>query len=324
MNANHFRIQSKSFVLTYSNCEQQNWQVFDKEALLQHIKDLGRMEPTSIAVCQEAHQDGSTHFHALVVYPRRKDIGNPLYFDYHGVHPTIEKCRSIEASLIYIKKDGNFLTFGPFRNANVFEVCQDMAKEEWVVYCLQSRPIIPFQYMDHIWKTVHPKVSENTITQLDPRCDGGTQVADLVFFDYPAHMYSSKVLVIEGPTGCGKTTWALKHAPKPALFVSHLDVLKNEFIKDYHQSIIFDDMSFLHIPRDAQLKIVEQRMPASIHCRYKNAEIPAGVPKIFTCNFYPFLEDAAIRRRVHHHHVVMPEEVRRPVAPPNEDYVIEL
>lgn len=104
-------------------------------------------------------------------------------------------------------------------------------------------------------------------------------------------------LVLEGESGIGKTQFALALLPK-ALWVTHMDDLLS-FDPSQHTGIIFDDMSFKHMPRTAQIHITDYDMTRSIHCRYRSACIPKHTPKIFTCNEYPFTEnDAAIDRRV--------------------------
>lgn len=77
-----------------------------------------------------------------------------------------------------------------------------------------------------------------------------------------------------------------------------MDVLRS-FRAGYHKSIIFDDMAFSHLPREAQIHITDTSDEAHIHCRYGYAIIPAGVQKIFTANIYPFLVDPAIERRLY-------------------------
>jgi len=106
-----------------------------------------------------------------------------------------------------------------------------------------------------------------------------------------------KTLVLVGPSGIGKTTWAKKNAPKPCLFVSHLDDLKS-FRADMHKSIMFDDVSVTHMPITSQIHLCDMENVRSIHVRYGTVTIPAGVPKIFTCNSSPIaLEHPAIARR---------------------------
>jgi len=106
-----------------------------------------------------------------------------------------------------------------------------------------------------------------------------------------------KALILVGESGVGKTTWAKTHIPKPCLFVTHIDELKG-FIKGYHRSILFDDVSFKHYPIQAQIHLVDFYDPRSIHVRYGIASIPANTVKFFTCNEDPFdLEHPAVSRR---------------------------
>lgn len=105
-------------------------------------------------------------------------------------------------------------------------------------------------------------------------------------------------LLIVGESGIGKTTWAKQVIPKPCLFVSHIDDLR-KFKPNYHLSILFDDVSILHMPETAQIHLTDAENPRSIHCRYGTARIPAGTVKIFTCNSVPVdTNSLAISRRI--------------------------
>jgi hypothetical protein len=68
-----------------------------------------------------------------------------------------------------------------------------------------------------------------------------------------------------------------------------------------HTGIVFDDMCFKHLPRTAQIHLVDQDDDRSIHIRYTTAFIPAGTPKVFTSNTPDIFEvhDEAIDRRIH-------------------------
>ncbi len=86
---------------------------------------------------------------------------------------------------------------------------------------------------------------------------------------------------------------------------SHIDDLKR-FDPDIHSGIIFDDMDFRHMPRQAQIYITDIDNDRSIHVRYDTVFIPAGTKKIFTCNEegFPFIDDAAIKRRYELHTLI--------------------
>lgn len=170
------------------------------------------------------------------------------------------------------------------------QVCTDFpTKIEWINFCIQEK--IPFPYMDFLWNHCHAE-SPSTITE-DTRTND-TMLLCLKEFNW--HDDGQHSLILIGPPGCGKTNWAKIHAKKPCLFVSHLDRLK-DFKVGFHQSIIFDDLDFKHLPRTSQIHLVDRENPRDIHIRYRVAHIPASTQKIFTCNEEPFIRDDAIKRR---------------------------
>lgn len=104
-------------------------------------------------------------------------------------------------------------------------------------------------------------------------------------------------LLLWGKAGIGKTCFAQSLLPT-ALFVSHLDQLKS-YDPTNNDGIIFDDMSFKHFPREAQIHLVDIEQDRSIHCRHTCAWIPAWTKKIFLSNLEEiFLNDPAINRRL--------------------------
>jgi len=194
-----------------------------------------------------------------------------------------------------MKLKGSFLIYCPHTKNKIqddlLQICtNETSKIQWVVYCAKKG--IAQGYMETIWQHCHANFP-STIYPDTPKND--TMYQSLKEFNWVDD--SSKSLVLLGPAGCGKTNWAKKYALKPALFVSHLDRLKDLKI-GYHKSIIFDDVDFKHLPRTSQIHLVDRENPRDIHIRYRVAHIPQGIQKIFTCNAYPFVDDGAIERRV--------------------------
>ena len=107
-------------------------------------------------------------------------------------------------------------------------------------------------------------------------------------------------VILWGESGSGKTCYARAMLPK-ALFVSHMDDLL-KYDQGEHDGIVFDDMSLMHLHREAQIQLLDTEQPRSIHVRYTTATIPAGTKKIFTTNnnngFIYNVGDAALERRV--------------------------
>ena len=110
---------------------------------------------------------------------------------------------------------------------------------------------------------------------------------------------SSTTLVLFGPTNCGKTALAKALLPDAKL-ISHMDQLR-DFDEDKYTGIIFDDMSFKHMPREGQIHLVDRHQERAIHVRYGCGIIPEGEPVIITTNLPPEgimkAEDPAIARR---------------------------
>lgn len=278
----NFRIDAKNFFLTYPQADA----VESKESLLEFLTTK-RSGVVYCCVSKEQHADGEPHYHAILSFSTRYNLRDAAYFDFSGCHPNVQAARNVRHTTIYVKKDGDFVEFGQGRAGGHHEHCEQCTRGQWEEYCIDNR--ISFAYCESIWRRVHPNQS-NTITDSE---HAGQLCAALEGFEYDQWQRS---LVLVGPTGCGKTVWALRNAPKPALFVRHLDRLR-DFEKDTHKSIIFDDMVFKHIPVQAQIHLVDNYLPSDIHVRYQVASIPAGVAKIFTCNERPFEDHPAINRR---------------------------
>lgn len=281
-----FRFQGKRIFLTYSQS------LIDAASLYAFLLTKGAIEYAIIA--KELHQDGNQHTHATVEYRNKLNFRDSRFFDYEDFHPSIEPVRNLMASINYCKKDGDYMEFGNEKpiEESLFDIAKTSAYEDWVEYCIRKK--IAYQYMDVIWKRVH-----DTKTIVDEVSPAGV-IVNSQLEELRIDGAERKSIVIQGPSGIGKTTWAKREAPKPALWVTHMDDLR-AFDSSRHKSIIFDDMSFLHMPREAQIHIVDNDDTRSIHIRYGVATIPKGTRKLFTCNGPIFSEDPAIARRIIKH-----------------------
>lgn len=104
-------------------------------------------------------------------------------------------------------------------------------------------------------------------------------------------------LLLWGAPGIGKTCYAQYLLPR-ALFVSHMDMLKMYDPTNF-EGIIFDDMSFAHLPRESQIHLLDIDQDRAIHCRHACAYIPRNTKKIFLSNLREiFINDAAVQRRL--------------------------
>lgn len=281
-----FKFDSQSCFLTYAQSTLTIEQVY---TFLNGIKPVHWAR-----VCLESHATGGTHIHAVARWNARVQSRNPRFLDCQGFHPNIQSIRSIKRALDYVSKDGEFIDYGP--------VPAGSAKDEnWVELASKS------SRADFMSTAFAAGLSQNWAREFWD-LGSGKQTAEIresyeatlsweSEFLQNLSLPENKCAVLIGPTGCGKSSWAKRVCPKPALWVSHMDVLRM-FRPDYHQSIIFDDMAFHHLPLQSQIHLVDWIDCRQIHCRYGYATIPAKTVKIFTCNERPFVDHPAIERRV--------------------------
>ena len=120
----------------------------------QDIKQLifDRCNPAEWIVCQEKHEDGSTHFHAAWRCAGKMDIKNAQEkFTIAGVKPSLEKPRKWEASVAYCEKDGDYIRSEVTFSRTNFrrEYADHQAYEAYLEYERCSDRVFPFQLPDH-------------------------------------------------------------------------------------------------------------------------------------------------------------------------------
>lgn len=282
-----FKFDSEYIFLTYPQATIQHQSFYD---FLSSICSL-----VWLRVCTERHEDGNLHCHAVGKFTKRFISRDQRCFDFAGNHPNIQPVRSVHRALTYVSKDGEFTDFGDIpsntakrSHAEALELAADPDEGKFLRACLEAR--VPFQYAKRFRELAF---TDNTNSVTDFQADESWMRPDIRQKALP----ENSCAVVIGPSGIGKSVWAKTVAPKPALWVSHMDVLRL-YRPNYHKSIIFDDMQFKHMPVQAQIHMTDWTDSRQIHCRYGYATIPAKTVKIFTCNEFPFTEHPAIKRRI--------------------------
>jgi len=304
MDDTNFRFQGKKMLLTYSKAG-----ALDKKAL--HMFLNGKLrEEVAVKICHEHHKDGEVHTHACVQTKKRMDIKNARFLDFEGHHPNITPPMSAEHwknQVKYMdKEDEN--AYGEIivpkdKDEEFAEVCQYVKECKTLKQVFSMGPYLrtistKVSFWEKFWTQNHKKKITNALFPMDK------------FRMPPITDWTTSWLVF-GNAGTGKTQWALAHFKNP-LLVSHTDDLK-EFDADDHDGIVFDDMSFKHMPSDGIIHLLDREVERSIHARFTNATVPAGVPKIFCHNNADIFEPTAgvsdevlagIRRRYKTVHVI--------------------
>ena len=105
---NAFLLKSKTIFLTYKGISEVGEKI-TKKALSNYLLNQNpndrTKKPEKYLICQQKYDSGQPHFHAILVYPTRKEIVAQDYFDYLGIHPNIQTMRNMKAALQYVYKE---------------------------------------------------------------------------------------------------------------------------------------------------------------------------------------------------------------------------
>lgn len=297
-----FRFAAKQVFLTYAQCGE-----LTKEDVLFTISE--RYAVAKYSLGEETHKDEGRHIHAYFEFKRKLDVKSADCFDVNEgdeqYHPNIKNVSrgraNVEKVLEYISKEDLTPLTNIEPNLTWAEIREEAkTANEYLTLVEKYYPrdaALAWDRLESYAQKRYNTTDPNTIEDFEPH-EGWECPTDLLNLEFE----DRKSIVIVGPAGCGKTTWAKKVALKPILFISHMDGLRK--LDATHKSIIFDDMDFKHYPLQAQKHLLDQENPREIHIRYRTAVIPAGMQKIFTANSYPFFDERedehfkAIRRRM--------------------------
>lgn len=305
------RLSAKKFLLTYPHLNESPVQVLRHINGLRTIKrgmgclELHEPNPENIS---EEHPTGELpHVHLAIEFEEKLNTTNFRFFDYEGYHPNISPAVSWAKCVNYCRKEGNLevhyfncdeedATAPSQENEalDLFAAARAVAdRNEWTNYCQQHG--IGFQREQFVWQQLHnPRRDAITVyddDELDPANQPTGEAAEwLRGIELPADVLApaKKSFVLLGPTGIGKSIRLRQLAPKPALFIRHIDSLRY-FDPAVHKSIIFDELRFninqnggRHWPIASQNVLVDTEIVQEVHCRYNPAIIPAGTTKLFS------------------------------------------
>lgn len=286
-NSKKFQLNAKNICLTYPRC---NISAHDAISQLQSIFPGAKYIITS----SETHKDGGFHIHAGISLDTPFRTKSCSFADLRSrdgnvtFHANVQSARRFSAWIKYVKKDGNFVEIGDNTNnknnndineSELIEAAKTLDLPEFLAFCAVNR----LNYAKAIWESFH---KDNSITITAEQSFDGIIDERFLKLVNNIEIKPNLTLLIIGKSGIGKTTWAKQTIPKPCLFVTHLDDLR-KFQVDYHVSILFDDVSFCHLPDTSQIHLLDYENPRSIHIRHTIARVPAGVRKIVTCNTVP-------------------------------------
>ena len=276
------------------------------DGLLQFARTKGTLLEYSIG--NELHTDPADplrihHKHAFLKYSKPISMRDSRYsdmFDMPGLnarvlHPHIEPVgkttQDKHTVVAYSQKDGDYIASPHLMNADINRYQDDWPEK--INNADSAQEALKMLRVDH------PQIFYLHGTRILPMLDISHGQNDAVNFsraDFslqidPAEL-RQKAVVLYGDSGIGKTSCALAQFPRP-LLVSRMEDLKKISLRTTH--LVFDEMRFDGRDDDTAgresklspqelIKLLDVEHNRSISARYKDAQIPKGMPRIFTTN----------------------------------------
>ena len=251
---------------------------------------------------QEKGNEGSIHFQVTFGFAYQKTLSAVTKMLQLR---SIEIVRDLRAAIMYCTKIegrvGDIVEYGDIPNTEyaghnrlLLTACEKETYEEAMAF-LEDADLMFF--LSHK-KTIGPWLSAKFKQDID------VPLYDISKFNRSAFTDFSKTLVLIGPTGVGKTQFALAHFKNPLLIRD-----KNDYIRysRHTDGIIFDDLSFTSWNPMTFLHMVENETPITQDVKFGHVRIRANIPKFILVNSEELLwprdiiretKDACLRRMV--------------------------
>ena len=147
-----FRLYATTYFLTYKGISDSG-QKITKETLANYLlnqnKNDIKLKPIKYLICQEMYDSGEPHFHAILIYPKRKEITTQNYYDFLGIHPNIQTMRNMKAALEYVYKEDNH----PVTNMDILQERKvARAKDSSSLYELLEEEMMKDPYNFEVFK----------------------------------------------------------------------------------------------------------------------------------------------------------------------------
>lgn len=337
----NFRLSGKKFLVTYPRCYAGLHDILssihDKRRIKRAIACLELHEANEALKDDENPTGELPHVHLAIEFETKLNTTNPRWFDHEEYHPNVQNAQNWAACVNYCRKEGVLeveyfncteeeatTASAPHEEIHLFDVARSLNndREAWTDYCQAHQ--IPFARECFVWGELHNR-RRDRVTLYDtpvlnaahmPTGERAEWLRQVSIEELPESLGIQRAsgvdaggiqrsLVVLGPSAVGKSSFARAIAPKPALWVRHIDSLRH-FDESVHKSVIFDELGFTGgsagrglWPLPSQVGLVDTELDTEVHCRYKPGWVPAHVPKIFTfTDHIKFTRDFQIWRRL--------------------------
>lgn len=251
-----FRFNAKSIHLTFKSH-------IDHKTVLEMLKSKGDVKWYSI-VHELGHTDSTDvdavaydHTHAACEWKKKLDAKSPRYFDIADIHPHIQKINGQAHAILlyedYHRKSPVLLTQSE-GSPRAHSASEEGIKSAMSLFdACKALDIEPKTVGDIL-------LIRNDKRRRDPYTHSFTGTV----WTLPTPDYF-RCLYVYGPSGTGKTQWAL-HLFENPLMVRHVDQLR-DFDAAINDGIVFDDMNFNLWSRETIIHLTDWDEESAIQCR---------------------------------------------------------
>lgn len=214
-----FRFCGRIFFLTYPRCP------LTKETILEKLRTLCP-EMKWAVVCNENHQDGTLHGHAVIHVGKVLQSRRPDFFDLEGFHPNIQAVRSVKKVVDYVKKKGDFLQEGEFdssseqKKTKMMDIAEQVRDGRTLEQIHDEYPEVFLSHKRKIedyynWRSRQVRLKEEKLRPsrfyTDSRSQELSKCLDWVNANVlSARLHKQKQLYIQGPSDMRKTSFCLE------------------------------------------------------------------------------------------------------------------
>ena len=263
-----FKVSGKTLHLTYRDH-------LDHEEMIRFLtKTLGALKWYSI-VHEEGHQTGTPYPHTHVAFQtcQKMNFQSERKLDFQGIHPNIKPLATkehIRRTWEYHEKEPVKLTRSDYCPVQSEDYLTQILNAPSLVEAVKTAGVEVKTVMD-----IKALRSDRSRDQVIPELENASSWT----LEVPGQW---RALFLTGPTGTGKTRWALSQFELP-LLVSHMEDLKS-FRQDLHDGIVFDDFSMKSRTPQEAIHLLDWELPRTINVKHGSVTIPAKTRKIFTSN----------------------------------------
>ena len=297
-NRPRFRLNAKNIFATWPQCSE------TKEDVLARSLEFFGDQLEFAVVCQEEHEDGSPHLHAVFALKSRKSYRSPNCLDsLANSHGNYQAAKSLRASVKYVAKDGDFISHGVDVSTYLQAAKQKQSTKATVMakHLLEGKSLEQINQLDPGFflmnqKKVREYQAAIAVWRLNPTRTwvplpptAGLTPALTLLKDWlnknlgQPRVLRQKQLLLSSPPGLGKTTLLeeLRHYFK---VYSHLgDKWFDGYDDHHHQLMVFDEFNG-GIPLSVMNKVLDGQ---NCLLQIKGASIPKThrLPVIILTNY---------------------------------------